>query len=268
MHGEARPRSSLATLGSIGLGCLGVGLTAWFSNLPQSLSTYQSKIHITGIALSVVGVLLVFVAITLWIVRLTKKATDKALTKAFTHFVPDFDERYAEDEDIETICTLGRQAIGSNHPDETSLSQRLAKNRNIIKCLIRKKVDGGSIVGYYTIYPITAGTRTKILSGQITSGKQFGLTQISTSFSSCTAIYISMIYGSSLLSKACVLWTLKNDLNTTRRTNKNLDLLFARPATSAGLRLLRKYGFEPINDERGIWSRSFSGKMLLLTTPY
>lgn len=257
MRGEARPGPILVTLG-IGLGCLGVGPTAWFSTLPESLSTYQSEIRIAGIVFSVVGVLLLLVAITLWIVHLIKKATDKALTTAFTLFFPDFDERYAEDEDIKTICTLGRKAIGSSHPDEITLTQRLAKNRNIIKCLIRK-VDGGSIVGYYTIYPITAETRTKILSEQIISGKQFAQTQISTSFSSCTAIYISMIYGSSLLSKACVLWTLKNDLNTTRRTNKNLDLLFARPATSAGLRLLRKYGFEPINDERGIWLRSFSG---------
>jgi len=158
------------------------------------------------------------------------------------------------DQVISDVFRLGSSpiGIGVEHPDEVLLKRRFAKNPNIIWAIYERET--GMIAGYYIVYPLNPEGKLLIEQKQIKNAKDISDEHLSENFESASCIYLGMLCGRTEDARAYVLYRLISDLNHFTNLYPNIEKFFARPATKDGLRIIRKYSFNPIDDSTEIWS--------------
>ncbi|MEL6566956.1 MAG: hypothetical protein AAFQ22_00965 [Pseudomonadota bacterium] len=164
------------------------------------------------------------------------------------------DDRAATLEDLEEVVRLGRGAIGDAHPGEDLLRARLKRNPGIIRVIFDRAAKTEKILGFTILYPLGAKFTEAILSGEKTGIGGLPVADISEKLEEAEGLYVSMIFGSTLASKAAAIMLLRGQIRRALLQNPNIKLVFGRPATSHGFRLLRQYGFSPLTAEENIWA--------------
>jgi len=236
----------------IGLSLLGVGISLLgISTVSKLVSLdYEQLVFITGVIIVALGgTLIIF-----WKVRLVyicSKATADYLSRKLSDaFAYEFNDLVFKKSDISDICKLGRKLISNNHADESVLIKRVERNRNIIKAF---SDHGNEIRGYYIIYPINKDADSRIFEGKVRNAKSLKESDLTKTIGAASAIYISMLAGEGRHAKALALYNLKRDLRKISLNSKKVKKLYAKPASQDGLRLMKKYGFEPVGGESEIW---------------
>jgi hypothetical protein len=120
---------------------------------------------------------------------------------------------------LEAVAQMGRDSIGDSHPSAEALAQRLR------------------------VCP----------EARIHSAKELGPEAILPDFAAANHLYIGMVLGSpGGDSRRQIKAQLRAELRC--RINEGaVNLVFARPASPAGQKLMLTHGFTPIKDERDIW---------------
>jgi hypothetical protein len=117
--------------------------------------------------------------------------------------------------------------------------------------------------GYSLLYPLTDDAGRAIAEARIRSAKELGPEAILPDFASTRYLYIGMVLGSS---GSDARQGIKAQLGAElmrRIKGGPVGLVFARPATPAGKKLMLAHGFTPIRDRGDIWM--VSGASLLRT---
>ena len=250
-----KPAFSSSSLLGTGLGFGGIGLALLTpESFPSFLAAYDAALRSTGFATSGIGGVLVAGALLKWVGAIAGDGYRRlsSLSPLAERFI-DFDNAYALQSDLGEIYSLGKSVIGDNHADEDLLRNRITKCQHIIRKLLRSNDPNSPIHGYYITYPLTKTGMDRIDKKQVVNGKTLQDRDLSTGFHNAKAIYISMIFGDGWRAKAAALLHLKNDISHLRETNSKIRKFYAKPSTKDGLRLLKHYGFKPIDDETGIW---------------
>jgi hypothetical protein len=199
-----------------------------------------------------------FVMLVLWKVGLVSKGAqfliDKVSAKATEFFDYEYDVISGQSKCLKELCRIGHKLIGDNHIDEETLKLRLSKNNRIVKIIKSLRNNKKGISGYYIAYPISKDADNLLQKKFIRNGKEIRDEQILTDFSRAHAIYISMVAGRNIHSKAFSLYVLRKDLTEYIEKYRKIKKLYAKPSTKDGLRILTKYGFEPLGDGTEVWS--------------
>lgn len=250
-----KPVFTPAALLGGGLGFLGVGLALITpENFPVSMAPYDVLLRAAGTATSGIGGVLIVGATLKWVGAILGDGVNHIINLSpIAERLTDFDNPYALQSDLPEICLLGNSAIGNNHATEDLLRIRYTKCPHIIRKLTLPKSAQSTIHGYYITYPLTNSGANRIDKKQIANGKYLQDRDLAASFGSARAIYISMIYGDSWKAKAAALLYLKDDIRHLQETNSRIRKFYAKPSTKDGLRLLKRYGFIPIDHDEGIW---------------
>ncbi|MEM9738653.1 MAG: hypothetical protein AAF829_02210 [Pseudomonadota bacterium] len=164
------------------------------------------------------------------------------------------DDRAATLEDLPEVVRLGRGAIGDAHPGEDLLRARMKRNSRIIRVIYDRASTSEKILGYTILYPLSKTFTDAILAGEKTGIGGLPVVEISERFEDCEGLYVSMIFGSTLASKAAAITLLRGQIRRALLQSPNIKLVFGRPATAHGFRLLRQYGFSPLTAEENIWA--------------
>lgn len=239
---------------SLGISMIGLGISLIalesLTIIPIELKSYTL---ISGITVVFIGL----VTIVLWKTRIVLKYSniiiDKISNKATEFFNYEYDVIYGQSKCLKSLCNIGRNIIGENHADEETLKTRLSKNNKIVKIIKSLRNNKKGISGYYIAYPINKEADNFLQQRLITNGKGIRNEHILTEFSQASAIYISMVAGRSIHSKAFSLYILRKDINEYVSKYRKIKRLYAKPSTKDGLRILTKYGFEPLVIETEVW---------------
>lgn len=231
---------------------LGAGLVALESSslIPANFKKY---ILFSGITIFFVGLILLIC----WKVQMLSKGTrfliDKVSSKATEFFNYEYDVICGQSKCLKELCKIGFNLIGDNHADEETLKKRLSKNCRIVKIIKSLRNNKKGISGYYIAYPINNDADNLFQRKLIKNGKGIREEQILTDFSHASAIYISMVAGKNIHSKAFSLYILRKDISGYVEKYKKIKRLYAKPSTKDGLRILTKYGFEPLGGDTEAW---------------
>lgn len=250
--------SGLELIG-IGIGLLGLGITlvTFQTTHPFIEIISVEETRKTGFIIIILALIAFLIAIGKLIRKILKYISFRLSGTAILEPFLDFEVSDAVPADIQQIHSLGNAVIGDYHATDNQLLSRIQKCPQIIKKLTSSNLKDNNIKGYYIFYPLTSQGIKRIDTCKIVSGKSLENSDISTNFRNARAVYISMIFGNNLMSKAAALLYLKYNLKYLRETNHNISKIYAKPSTTDGLRLLKKYGFFPIAMETGIWVLKF-----------
>ncbi|MEL6956400.1 MAG: hypothetical protein AAFO88_07135 [Pseudomonadota bacterium] len=236
-------------MAGFGLGAISVGgaLSADFA----SLEPYRGWLEPVALGLLGLGVAALPAA------GLAYMATRSSVASAATRLIRRemlLDDRLANEDDLETIVKLGRKAIGDAHPGVDVLRARMKRNSQIIRVVFDSEATSPRVLGYTILYPLSKPFSSSILSGERVGIKNLPVSDIAETIDEAGGLYVSMIYGSTLASKAAAIALLRGQIRRALLQNRDIKLVFGRPATSHGLRLLRQYGFSPLTAEENIWA--------------
>lgn len=176
----------------------------------------------------------------------------------------DWEQKSGRPDHLEAVERMGRDSIGDAHPSAEALARRLRVCPEALQLLCRRHRNGHlELHGYFLLYPLTDDAGRAIAEARIRSANELGPEAMLPDFASARYLYIGMVLGSP---GSNVRRRIKVQLGAElmRRIKEGpVDLVFARPATPAGRRLMLAHGFAPIRDRRNIWI--VSGKSLLRT---
>ena len=172
------------------------------------------------------------------------------------------------DGDLRDTVQLSRQVIGGTADfkpagperptaaDIAPLRRRLDIRADALELCLRHDLDVEveTLVGYLLAYPLKESVTRRILSGEVTGAGQFGDDEIATTFGDESALYIGMVLGVDLPSRAAVMERCIARLTRWASTKPD-GLLLAKRSTGDGERWLERYDFRPIGDQGGIWMR-------------
>ncbi|MHB8651582.1 MAG: hypothetical protein ACYC8S_00390 [Minisyncoccota bacterium] len=246
----------------IGLAVLGIGLTCILpERFPPPIDEFDGEIRLVGFLLALGGAFLIVVALIKWtckwIAERWKDSNVHIGMSSLIEHLADFEDSYALESELSEICLIGKGVIGDNHVDEDILRSRVEKCPHLVKKLTTTRGERTQTMGYYIVYPLTVKGVARIDKKKIQSGKMLVDSDIVGTFRAAKAVYISMVFGKGLMSQGAALFHLKKDLKHLREMSSSIQKLYARLSTRDGLRLLRKYGFQPIDRDDGIWVFTF-----------
>jgi len=176
--------------------------------------------------------------------------------RVLEYFNFEYKPEFGQEEHIDEVCGLGYKFIGNNHADEDTLKKRYKINSKIVKIIYKVKSAYNSVTGYYLIYPLNSEGDQLIQEQLIKTGKDIKISHMTKDFSNASAIYISMLAGKDIHTKAFSLFLLQQDIEYYVNKYKRIKSLYAKPSTKDGLRLLVKYNFKKIGDNSEIWTKS------------
>ena len=107
---------------------------------------------------------------------------------------------------------------------------------------------------YSLLYPLTAETGEAFAEGTIRTVKELPPEALSPDFSGARYLYVGMLLGIPQAPARSLAKELLGEELARRIASARIELIFARPATDAGLRLLRAFGFSPVADAREVWA--------------
>jgi len=155
---------------------------------------------------------------------------------------------------IERIGSTGQSLVGDRHPSADALKERWKFNKDIIQAIA--PIDNQTaIAGYFIVYPLKKVACKALDNGRVGSARDMQHNQhFCKDFRSASGIYVSMVMGNDEIpnAKACVLHLLLRTIRRCQRQGKSLRV-YARPYTEAGYRLVRRYRFQEINAQWGLW---------------
>jgi hypothetical protein len=159
-------------------------------------------------------------------------------------FASMFEIEYCSSDQVKNVCTLDNSILQRySQVDDTFLLRRHRINNKIIRCIRRTNVDGHDLSGFYILYPITKQCERLIEEGFIVGSRQIQKAHICQSFEEASSLYISMVYGRDLFTRAFIVYQIKQDLMRIFDKNKGLKFIYAGPSTSEGILLAKKFKF-------------------------
>lgn len=151
--------------------------------------------------------------------------------------------------EVEIINNFGNAVIGGNHlPDASIIKQRIKKSSNVIKTISILNGYSKELVGYYVLYPLSKDITKDIIAGEVLNAKQLQLKDITEKFNMANSLYIGMLLGNAIYSKAAIERILERDIKKYLLENPNIKYIFAKPASSDGHRIVSQNGFNSIEN--------------------
>jgi hypothetical protein len=166
----------------------------------------------------------------------------------------DWEQKSGRADRLEAVVQMGRDSIGDAHPSAEALAQRLRVCPEALQLLCRRHPDGRlELCGYSLLYPLTDEAGRAIAEARIHSTKELDPEAMLPDFAGAKHLYIGMVLGSpGGDARRRIKAQLRAELM--RRIKEGaVNLVFARPASQAGQKLMLTHGFTPIKDERDIW---------------
>jgi hypothetical protein len=181
--------------------------------------------------------------------------------KIFEGFQNRFVHQYCDAESIKQICAYENRLLERiANVDEDILLARHTINPQIIR-LVKSRMAGEDLAGFYILYPITAECERLIAGGQIIKSSQIHPSHICTA-NQAASYYLSMVYGKDRASQACLVHLIFNDLKRAAINNRMIRFLYVRPVTEAGFRVVEKHDFRKFREDSGIYRRIVTDKDL------
>jgi len=172
-----------------------------------------------------------------------------------------FAHQYCDAESIKRICVYENRLLERiANVDEDILLARHRTNQQIIR-LIKDRLAGEDLAGFYILYPITADCERLIAKGQIIKSSQIQNTHICNAIQA-SSYYLSMVYGKDRASQAYLIHLIFKDLKTAVIHNRNIQFIYVRPVTEAGFRVVEKHDFRKFREDSGIYRRIVTDKDL------
>jgi hypothetical protein len=182
----------------------------------------------------------------------------KILKTLQDRFIP----QYCDAESIKRICAYENRLLERiANVDEDILLARHKINHQIIR-LLKNRMAGEDLAGFYILYPITVDCESLIAGGQIIKGSQIQTAHICNA-NQASSYYLSMVYGKDRLSQAFLIHLIFKDLKKAVINNRNIQFIYVRPVTEAGFRVVEKHNFLKFREDSGIYRRLVTDKDLL-----
>jgi hypothetical protein len=195
----------------------------------------------SGIALCVIGVLIIAWALAQYVTRMSHYAQliDDYIKTRITD--PKLDRSAALEDDLDAVFEFSRQEFQEEIDDDVKLRMRSWHKKNPEHLWIIYR-EGRVIVGYFALLPLNKKAARRVDRGELygASISEDDMVGVATKPS---AIYIGGIAAKSKKAKAFAVGVLLE------RLNKMLVggvPLYTRPVTKDGHRLVDKYGFLPV----------------------
>lgn len=148
----------------------------------------------------------------------------------------------ADKSDYRAIVELGKSMIGDRQPSVKFLSELAAVNSQIV-IAIYEDASKARLMGFFILYPLKSAAIRRLLSGRIPRASALKPADIHRSFRSASGIYVAMVGGTAGHAKGFTLAELLQTLATLQQHGK-LKMVFSRPASQPGARVMSKYGFQ------------------------
>lgn len=159
--------------------------------------------------------------------------------------VPEFE--LFDIDDLETLKRMPAKEIFGEDIHWEKIEERFAVNENIIRGMKEITPLGDTlIVGYFIMYPITSECNTLIQKGTIIQSGEFKNRHICREIKSAAAIYISLVYADGYYEKALILEKLKTELRILLSINPSISLVYVRPTTQDGKRVVLRHRFKKL----------------------
>ena len=151
-------------------------------------------------------------------------------------------------EELEYVYRFLRRVF----PDEYSTVEQMASwlkvNPRLFWVIESRRPRNGAdaMVGFFEILPLKAGAQRLVHAGQL-DGLALKPEHLTRKKGTAAAVYVGSLVATEHVAKAYVLKQLDLKLKEYRRKPKKL-LVYARPVTPEGYRLMRKYRFKCVHD--------------------
>lgn len=140
--------------------------------------------------------------------------------------------------ELPEVVELAKKRIGTSFDIQTAEKIYRHNRRSIWKV---KDTQTNKIIGYFCILPLTARGEEKVLERDLI-GEGLDIKCFAKNFRKGTPFYIGSIAGLSRKGGAAALESLKSQL-----VRFEASKAYARPMTAEGVRLVKKFGFNPVS---------------------
>lgn len=162
----------------------------------------------------------------------------------------EFDVRNLELDELPAIRQYCRDNFGEEVADVRTFRNFYLRNKNIFKRVDKIVVNGFNkksvMIGFYDIIPINEKAVELLNKGEIKGASILPEHVVDPNLTP-HSIYIGGIVAKGFREKGSTLAFLKQDVQ--RYIDKGIHVLYTRPVTKIGLRLVLNYGFEPLYEE-------------------
>lgn len=149
-----------------------------------------------------------------------------------------------EDHDVDSVYHFASSFFGETITSQNQIRLILRKYKGGLKLAKKRTKAGYSLVGYIFYFPINKEIVDKIHKYKFSVG-ELTPKDIATQAKYGYAMYVGAIAGKGLIAKAQMLSLLMNYEQEAMKTKTKT--IYARAASSDGLKLLKKNGFEPVH---------------------
>lgn len=157
---------------------------------------------------------------------------------------------------IDALTAASVALVGRALPPAPILQDRLDRDPDCVMAIIDIARNETVVVAHSVVYGVDAATTDALLGGTVVNGAALPLEGLTSS--SPHSFYIAMVAGKGSPG-VLALRLLVTHLVDRRRSAPEANLLFARPATVGGRRLLGRAGFHAIGGSSEVWTRSTYG---------
>lgn len=239
-----------AVLG-VGLACVAIGGAALTAVGHPALADHAVLVGDAGLVFAGIGCLLV-VAAAIWMVAHALSPLQRELAGEISTGV--LHNRVLRASELSDIVRMGRSFISDAHPSDDVLRARMRRNPEIVRVVTDRSGKRERFMGYTIIYPLTANGVEQIENGTLRTVKDLRAQQIARTPGETAGLYVSMVCGHGRTARATALAVLRSQIRAALAENSGIGVVFARPATKEGLRLLRKFEFNPLAGDDSIWA--------------
>jgi hypothetical protein len=225
----------------MGIGLAVLGLTSAVS------SRLRNLLLLGGLILVALAVLMFLLAIGLRLFG-AKEWFDDAFNLVLSR-TPALTPVWLTESDLPRVYNLASELLPRGHPERDMVEKRLVKNRKIIRGVCKGNTADGELLGYFIIYPLGKRATKQLMDGTIVQGHQILPDLIYSEWRAPESIYIAALAARTIAGRAATLAALKDIVFTYKRP----PVLFARPVSQDGLRLLKSHHFHPIKDPNNAW---------------
>jgi hypothetical protein len=182
-----------------------------------------------------------------WIIRSIREARARASNRrSLQGKFPDYRVRLACFEDLERVHQFIRANLGDTIAPLSNWYERFRKNPSttfLVERLERTPdVERRELRGVFTVIPVTLEAMGLLAKNEL-NAVAFSPQHIVSTRKDASAIYVSVILGKDDVGKALAIRSLTDKLNAP--SARRLPV-FTRPTTKDGLRLAKKFGFQPV----------------------
>lgn len=214
---------------------------------PRLTGGFYTFCLVVGFVMVVIGILVIILPI-----NTSLKAAQK-LKEIFGLDQKPYESKIAKWRDLKPIHEYGKRRLGTDVSNLKKAETWFRTNNQIFWLVIDNSIKGSheeQMIGYYAVFPLNQQA-TELLEAEKVDGTSFETEHIipyrrGRIRKTPHSLYVGGIVAESKMRvRQFILGSLIAHLN--HEKENGVKVLFTRPVTADGLRLVKKYGFRPVN---------------------